>query len=115
LIDAKQDARMITEMTVEELKSRIEAGEQPLVIDVREGWELEISSLPFARHIPMGQIIDRINEIDPARPVIVMCRSGGRSLQIARVLESRGFSSVANLTGGILAWGERIDPSLRPY
>lgn len=106
---------MIKEMTVEELKASVDAGEQPVVIDVREGWELDISSLPFARHIPMGQIIDRLDELDPKIPLIIMCRSGGRSMQIARALESRGFGSVANLTGGILAWGERIDPSLRPY
>ncbi|NBX57382.1 MAG: hypothetical protein EBT64_02785, partial [Gammaproteobacteria bacterium] len=72
---------MIKEMTVEELKARIDAGEQPLVVDVREGWELDISSLPFARHIPMGQIADRVGELDPTTPLIIMCRSGGRSMQ----------------------------------
>lgn len=106
---------MVKELSVEELKASIDAGDSPLVIDVREGWELEVSSLPFARHLPMGQVADRINELDPDAPIIIMCRSGGRSLQIGRFLESRGFRSVANLTGGILAWGERIDPSLRPY
>ncbi len=106
---------MIKEMTVEQLKATIDAGEPPLVIDVREGWELEISSLAFARHIPMGQIVDRIGELDPGTPLIIMCRSGGRSMQVAKALEARGFGSVTNLTGGILAWGERIDPSLRPY
>lgn len=106
---------MVQELSVEELKSRLDAGEQPLVIDVREGWELEISRLPFARHLPMGEIPARLGELDPALPLVVMCRSGGRSLQVARFLESHGFRTVANLAGGILAWGERIDPSLRPY
>lgn len=106
---------MIEELTVDQLKARLDAGETPLVIDVREAWELDISKVPFARHIPMGQVTDRLGELDPANPVIVMCRSGGRSLQVARFLASQGFRSVANLTGGILAWGERIDPSLRPY
>lgn len=106
---------MIEEITVDQLKARLDAGEQPLVIDVREGWELDISKLPFARHLPMGQVVDRLGELDPATPVIIMCRSGGRSLQVARFLAAQGFRSVANLTGGILAWGERIDPSLRPY
>ena len=106
---------MVHELSVETLKSRLDAGEQPLVIDVREAHELEISSVTFARHIPMGQVPDRVGELDPEVPVIVMCRSGGRSMQVARFLESRGFRSVSNLTGGILAWGERIDPSLRPY
>ncbi|NDB17661.1 MAG: hypothetical protein EB018_12355, partial [Gammaproteobacteria bacterium] len=82
---------MVEELSVESLKARIDAGEKPVVIDVREGWELEISSLPFARHLPMGQIADRLGELDAAAPIIVMCRSGGRSLQVGRYLESRGF------------------------
>ncbi|MBM4191542.1 MAG: sulfurtransferase [Gammaproteobacteria bacterium] len=106
---------MINEITVEQLKARIDAGERPPVIDVREGWELDISNLAFARHIPMGQILARIGELDPATPLIIMCRSGGRSMQVTKILETRGFGSVFNLTGGILAWGERIDPSLRSY
>jgi len=106
---------MIQELSVEDLKARLDAGEQPLVIDVREGWELDISKVPFAKHLPMAQVPDRVGEFDADTPVIVMCRSGGRSMQVARFLESRGFRSVSNLTGGILAWGERIDPSLRPY
>jgi len=106
---------MVNEISVEELKARLDAGEQPLVIDVREGWELEISKVDFAQHVPMATVPARLNEWDPTTPLIVMCRSGGRSLQIATVLAERGFRSVSNLTGGILAWGERIDPSLRPY
>lgn len=106
---------MVHELSVETLKSRLDAGETPLVIDVREAHELEISRVDFARRIPMGEVPARLGELDPDTPVIVMCRSGGRSLQVARFLESRGFRSVSNLTGGILAWGERIDPSLRPY
>lgn len=106
---------MVQELSVEDLKARIDAGEQPLVIDVREGWELDISKVAFAQHVPMGQVPDRVGEFNANTPIIVMCRSGGRSLQVARFLESHGFRSVSNLTGGILAWGERINPSLRPY
>ena len=106
---------MVEEISVEELKARLDAGGHPLVIDVREPHELEISRVDFARHLPMGEVPARLGELDPEVPLIVMCRSGGRSLQVARFLESRGFRSVSNLTGGILAWGERIDPSLRPY
>jgi adenylyltransferase/sulfurtransferase len=106
---------MVHDITPEELQSRLQAGEPLVVIDVREAHELEISSLPFAQHIPMGDIPTRLGEIDPAATTVVMCRSGGRSMQVARFMESRGFRSVSNLSGGILAWGERIDPSLRPY
>lgn len=106
---------MVQELSVEALKAKLDAGEQPVVIDVREAHELEISRVDFARHLPMGEVPARLGELDPEVPLIVMCRSGGRSLQVARFLESRGFRSVSNLTGGILAWGEHIDPSLRPY
>lgn len=106
---------MVNEISVEDLKAQRDAGRGPLVLDVREGWELEISRLDDVLHIPMGEIVQRVAELDPATPVVVMCRSGGRSMQVARFLESRGFRSVGNLTGGILAWGERLDPSLRPY
>jgi rhodanese-related sulfurtransferase len=105
----------VREVSPEELKAQVDAGAAPLVLDVREPWELEIASLPFARHIPMDQITDRIGELDPAQPITVICRAGGRSLTVARYLVRHGFQSVANLTGGILAWGERIDASLRPY
>jgi rhodanese-related sulfurtransferase len=106
---------MVLELAPEELKTRLDAGERPRVIDVREAWELDISKVDFAEHIPMGQIPDRLGELDPQVELVIMCRSGGRSLQVARFLEGHGFRSVSNLTGGILAWGERIDPSLRPY
>jgi rhodanese-related sulfurtransferase len=106
---------MVHDITPEQLQSRLQTDEALVVIDVREPHELEISSLPFARPIPMGEIPTRFGELDPQATIIVMCRSGGRSMQVARFLDSRGFRSVSNLTGGILAWGERIDPSLRPY
>jgi rhodanese-related sulfurtransferase len=106
---------MVAEVTVEQLSSRLGGGDAPVVVDVRETWELEICRLPGVLHIPMGEIPGRLAELDPERDTVIMCRSGGRSLQVARFLEARGFRSVANLTGGILAWGERIDPSLRPY
>ena len=106
---------MVAEITVEALKALVDAGRAPRVIDVREAHELEISSLPFAEHMPMGEVPARHASLDPEAPLVVMCRSGGRSMQVARFLEARGFRSVSNLTGGILAWGERIDPSLRPY
>jgi adenylyltransferase/sulfurtransferase len=106
---------MVEELSVEQLKARLDAGEQPRIIDVREDWELQISKLDIAQHLPMGQIPERVGELDPQVPLIIMCRSGGRSRQVAEWLVGRGFRSVSNLTGGILAWGERIDPSMRPY
>ena len=106
---------MVQELSAEELKAQWDAGATPQVLDVREAWELEISQLPRVRHMPMNDVPDRLAELDPGQPLVVMCRSGGRSLRVAQYLEQRGFARVSNLTGGILAWGERVDPSLRPY
>lgn len=106
---------MVDEVAPEQLKAEIDAGQHPQVVDVREAWELEISRIEGVIHIPMAEIPARLDELDRDQPVTVMCRSGGRSLRVAHYLAQNGFARVSNLTGGILAWGERIDPSLRPY
>jgi len=106
---------MVREVAPQELKAEIDAGRAPRMLDVREGWELEISRLAGAQHIPMNEVPERLAELDANQPLLVLCRSGGRSLRVAQFLEQQGFARVSNLTGGILAWGELIDPSLRPY
>ena len=106
---------MVHEISVTELKARMDAGERPFVLDVREAWELEIAKLDGVTHIPMNEIPDRIGELDRERETIVLCRSGGRSLRVAQYLVQNGFGRVANLAGGILAWGEDVDPSVRSY
>lgn len=88
---------------------------RPLVLDVREPWEVALSALPGSTAIPMGQIPARADELDPARPVVCLCHHGMRSLKVAAFLESRGFSQVANLTGGIDAWSREVDPSCPVY
>jgi len=85
------------------------------VIDVREKWELDVASIPDVRHIPMGDIPARLAELDPHQEIVVMCRSGGRSMQVAQFLARNGFENVANLTGGILAWSRDVDSSVRAY
>lgn len=106
---------MIAEMSPLELKRRLDAGEAPLVIDVREAWELGICRLPGALHIPMSDIPARLGELDATKETIVLCRSGGRSLRVAEYLAGRGFARPVNLTGGILAWALQVDPSLPTY
>jgi rhodanese-related sulfurtransferase len=106
---------VINEITAQELKARREAGTGPLVIDVRESWELGVASIPDVLHIPMGEIPARLTELDPHQEIVVMCRSGGRSTQVAQFLDRNGFGNVANLTGGILAWSRDVDPSVRAY
>lgn len=106
---------MVNEISPSELKARREAGTGPLVIDVRENWELDVARIPDVLHIPMNQIPARIGELDAGREIVVMCRSGGRSTQVAQFLDRNGFKNVANLTGGILAWSRDVDPSVRAY
>lgn len=103
------------EISPAEFVARRDAGEDLVLLDVREPWELAIASVPGALHVPMAEVPGRLAEIDRGREVVVLCRSGGRSSQVARFLEAQGYASVANLTGGILAWGRDVDPSLPSY
>ena len=106
---------MVNEISPTELKRRRDAGTGPVVVDVREKWELDTASIPEVLHIPMAEIPSRIGELDASQEIVVMCRSGGRSMQVAQFLARNGFGSVANLTGGILAWSRDVDPSVRAY
>ena len=106
---------MVTEIAPAELAARRATSDAPLVLDVREEWELDVASIPEVLHIPMTEIPARLAELDPNREIVVMCRSGGRSMQVAQFLARNGFRSVANLTGGILAWSRDVDPSVAQY
>ncbi len=107
---------MIKEMTPQEFLERRAAGTAMTLLDVREGWETELAPVPAALvHIPMGAIAERLSELDPQQETVVICRSGGRSLQVARFLTAQGFASVSNLAGGILAWSRDVDPTIPQY
>jgi rhodanese-related sulfurtransferase len=106
---------MVREISPTEFVARRDRGDDLLLLDVREPHELAIASVPGVVHIPMAQVPERLAELDPAREIVVLCRSGGRSMQVARFLESRGYGSVSNLTGGTLAWSRDVDPSLPTY
>lgn len=105
----------VTEIEPSDVAARHSAGERFTLLDVREPWELELCRVDFAVAIPMGEIPQRLAEIDRSAPVVVMCHHGGRSLRVAHFLAQQGFDRVANLTGGIDAWREQIEPSMRPY
>ena len=87
----------------------------PLILDVREPWELELASLPGAVAIPMGSITRSLDRLDPGRSTVCLCHHGARSMQVGLYLEQQGFSDVVNLTGGIHAWSEQVDPAVRTY
>lgn len=86
----------------------------PLLLDVREAWEVQTASLPGIQHIPMQEIPARVAEIDPAREIVSICHHGGRSMQVAVFLERQGLK-VHNLTGGMDAWSREVDPTVPRY
>jgi rhodanese-related sulfurtransferase len=92
---------------------------EALLLDVREDWELQTASVRAEGfelvHIPMGQLVQRLSELDPERPIACLCHHGGRSMQVANFLAHQGFAKVANIAGGINAWSEQVDPSVPRY
>ncbi len=105
----------LPEISPEELRDELAGADPPMLVDVREPNEWEIVHLPNAHLIPRGQLPDHLNELTGARRLVVYCRTGGRSSQATRLLLDLGFSNVRNLSGGITAWAERVDPSLPTY
>ncbi len=85
------------------------------VLDVRESWEFELCHLPDSRHIPLDELAQRVDELDRARTLIVVCHHGLRSRAAQTWLLSRGFARVVNLAGGIDAWARRVEPSMALY
>ncbi len=104
----------VIEITPTEFVARRERGESLTLLDVREEWELGVASVPDVVHIPMGEVADRLGELDRGREVVVLCRSGRRSLQVANFLQQNGFQAV-NLAGGILAWSRDLDATIPTY
>jgi len=98
-----------------ELKARLDAGEKLQLLDVREVWEFETARIDCSLLMPMGHVASRVAELDPVAETVVICHRGGRSMQVAGLLERQGFSSVFNLTGGVDAWARTVDPSMPVY
>ncbi len=89
--------------------------EPPLLLDVREPWEVALCRIDGSRSVPRGQVPARADELDVDRPVVCICHHGGRSLQVAAWLAARGAGDVRNLTGGVAAWAQQVDPSFPTY
>ena len=114
---AREEAKMkngIPQISVKELKSRMDAGENVQLIDVREPFEAQIASMG-GRLIPKGDVPNRLGEIDRSREVFLHCKTGGRSQQVAELLKQAGYERVVNVEGGITAWSEQIDPTVPKY
>jgi rhodanese-related sulfurtransferase len=101
-------------ITVRELKSRLEAGDRPILLDVREAWEFELAHLEGSKLIPMSQLQSRLTELDPASETVVICHHGNRSNYVTQALQRAGFERVLNLEGGLDAYSS-VDESVPRY
>ncbi len=101
-------------ITVEELKQLRDAGKEPFLLDVREPHEYQICNLG-GHLIPLNDLPKRVNELDSSREIVVHCKMGGRSAKAVDFLRQSGFTKVKNLTGGINAWAEKVDPKVPKY
>jgi adenylyltransferase/sulfurtransferase len=104
-------------MTPEQLKQRLAGDKRLCLLDVREPHELEISRIKESEsiNIPHSRVIERMNELDTSREIVVFCRFGLQSLKVIRTLQNHGFEKLYHLEGGINRWAAEIDPSLPLY
>lgn len=103
-------------ITPSALKARLDRGEEVTLLDVRESIEREIANIPHAtHHIPRGEILGRLGELDTAHDIVVYCRTGAHSAEVVRLLREHGFARALNLAGGINAWAREVDPAVPEY
>jgi rhodanese-related sulfurtransferase len=102
-------------ITAEVLKTRMERGDRPFLLDVREPFEHEIAALPGAVLIPIGDVPKRQQELDPDAEIVVYCHHGVRSANVTAYLRHQGFSKARNLQGGIDRWAVAVDPAMMRY
>jgi rhodanese-related sulfurtransferase len=105
----------VKEISVSELARKHDAGEDFLLLDVREPDEIATASIPWATAIPMGQIPQRLGELPAGKSIAVLCHGGGRSARVTAFLNENGFPDAVNVAGGIDAWSRAIDPSVPTY
>jgi rhodanese-related sulfurtransferase len=101
-------------ITASRLKARLDAGNRPVLLDVREPWEYELARIEGSRLIPMSELGERFTELDPAAETVVICHHGNRSSYVTQALQGAGFEKVLNLEGGLDAYSF-VDESVPPY
>jgi adenylyltransferase/sulfurtransferase len=112
----QEAANSIPEISVTELKRKLDNGEQVNVLDVRENHEYEVANLgQDVNLIPLGELPDHLDELDKSENFAVHCKTGARSAKAVQILQDAGFENVYNVKGGITAWSEEIDPSVPKY
>ena len=113
-IKARENLMSVPGIRAEELKRRLDAGENLFLLDVRDEYEYEISNIG-GQLIPLPELAKRLNELDVNQNIVTVCKMGPRGVKAAQVLHKAGFTHVWNLTGGIHAWSDRVDRSVRKY
>lgn len=109
-------ADMDYEITPEDVKSKLDAGDAFTLLDVREPWEFETASMPGAKLIPMGDVPSRANqELDPEEHIVVVCHHGVRSMNVTAWLRQQGFEKAQSMRGGIDAWSRTVDGKVPVY
>ncbi len=98
-----------------EVKQKLDRGDNFTLIDVREPHEYQIARIPGAKLIPLGELPKHLNELNPDAEIVMHCKSGGRSQKAVDLLKASGFSNVRNMTGGITAWSDKVDPTVPKY
>ena len=98
-----------------EVKAKIDRHDPFVLIDVREPFEYKIGNIPYARLIPLGELPKRLSELNPDAEIVAHCKSGMRSAKAVALLKQAGFRKVRNMKGGILAWSDKVDPSVPKY
>jgi sulfur-carrier protein adenylyltransferase/sulfurtransferase len=116
IIAPLEESAKMEEITALDLKRRLDAGDDLQIVDVREANEVAFCRLPDTVHIPLGEVVKRLGEIDPSRETIVHCKGGVRSARAITALQQAGFTGkLVNLTGGITAWSNDVDPGVPKY
>lgn len=104
------------EITATELKQKMDNGEDFQLIDVRQPDEFAFAKIEGAKLIPLGEVMRRVDELDPSKEIIFSCKAGGRSAHAIQMLEASGFKAdMKNLRGGITAWSNDVDPKIPKY
>ncbi len=104
-----------TPQELQDYLSGLDPAEHPLLLDVREPWEYQICQIPGSQLIPMRQIPDQANVLNPEQEIVVICHRGNRSRQVGYFLEQYGFDRLINLAGGVQAWARDVDPQMPTY
>ncbi len=113
---AAEEARgAVPTIAVSELRQKLAAKEDFLLVDVRERYEHDIARIPGAKLIPVSELPSRMSELDSAQDIVLLCKNGARSGQALRTLQEAGFARLVNVAGGIDAWASEIDPAMPKY